>query len=91
MSSTRPEMHNLSRCRQRRIEQRHSATVVEDRAYGCRDMRADRQTDTRHSNSHPSRGEVRIVYVLQVTDEVRPAEKWCSNESPGPVLGDVAI
>ena len=47
-SSTKPEVHNVSQRRQRRTEPRPQETWIkldEDRSYGFRVMRADRQTD----------------------------------------------
>ena len=48
-SSIKPEVHNVSQCRQRRTEPRPQGICTknrEDRSSGSRDMLADRQTHT---------------------------------------------
>jgi len=45
MSSIKPEVHNISQCRQRRIEPPRTK-FREDQSSASRDMLADRQTDS---------------------------------------------
>ena len=69
-SSTKPEVHNVLHCRQRRTEPRLQVTRTENFVkfvhVGFWYMRADRQTDiNRHADRsawHPSQGEVIITW-----------------------------
>ena len=56
MSSTKPEVHNVAQCHQRRTEpgpQGYGQKFGEDRSSGFRDMLADTETDRQTDRKRP--------------------------------------
>ena len=74
-SSTKPEVHNASKRRQRKIElyghrHHHRKSVKFGRVYGFRVMLADRQTDRQTHLSQYFRIRLEEYFVVGVVEQV---------------------